>query len=291
MIQQLAGLSDDALHKLQQGVKWTVYTLLIINFVFYVVEDWDRAIHTLTPASTFLDWTSEFANSIDLVAWFLLLAMFELETYVLEDKDWTGWVARLVHGVRIACFVMIAHTVFAYANTVIKYEATVPVENVSSLCDMVDNDVAFVRSLRYTEVNAETCGQLSTASQFYWLGTDPVVTDMPGLELERDLAMADLIEAVVWLFILLAIELVVRLQGRSITGGALMSTVKTTKLLLYMILVAIAVYWATLSHWLYVWDEFVWVAGFFVIEMNISEWREELLDEQVGAAEAGASNA
>jgi hypothetical protein len=39
--------ADAKLHKLQQAVKWLVYTLLIINFVFYVIEDSQRAIHTL----------------------------------------------------------------------------------------------------------------------------------------------------------------------------------------------------------------------------------------------------
>ena len=65
-------------HKVQQIVKWTVYTLLIINFVFYFFEDWNRAFHKLTAESTFLEWTNEFATSIDESAWFILLFMFEL---------------------------------------------------------------------------------------------------------------------------------------------------------------------------------------------------------------------
>ncbi len=40
------------------------------------------------------------------------------------------------------------------------------------------------------------------------------------------------------------------------------------------------VYWATLSHWLYFWDELVWIGGFAAIEMNVSEWRDELLNTQ-----------
>jgi hypothetical protein len=31
------------------------------------------------------------------------------------------------------------------------------------------------------------------------------------------------------------------------------------------------------------WDELVWILGFAAIEMNVSEWREELLVEQVAA--------
>lgn len=60
------------LHKIQQAIKWTVYTLLIINFVYYINEDWNRAVHTLRAGATFLDWFGEFATSIDETGWFVL---------------------------------------------------------------------------------------------------------------------------------------------------------------------------------------------------------------------------
>ena len=262
MSQQAAVSADSKMHKIQQAVKWTVYTLLIINFVFYIFEDWDRAIHTLHAGSTFLDWTSEFANSIDESAWFLLLFMFELETYVVADEDWKGWIAHTVRGARLFCYVLIAHTVYAYIIVVANLQPTVAVEDISDLCGLIGADVSYVYNLEYTEVNDQTCGELSGESQFYWLAGDPVVSDMAGLNLERDLAWADLIEAVVWLLILLAIEIVVRLQSRGVSGGAMISTANTLKVFLYLTLIALGVYWATLSHWLYFWDELVWIGGF-----------------------------
>ena len=280
MSQQAAVIADSNMHKIQQAVKWTVYTLLIINFVFYVFEDWDRAIHTLHAGSTFLDWASEFANSIDESAWFLLLFMFELETYVVAEEDWKGWIAHTIRGVRLFCYALIAHTVYAYIIVVISLQPTVAVENVSDLCGLTSAHVSYVYNLEYTEVNDQTCGELSGESQFYWLAEDPVVSDMAGLNLERDLAWADLIEAVVWLLILLAIEIVVRLQSRGVTGGALISTGNALKVFLYLTLIALGVYWATLSHWLYFWDELVWIGGFAAIEMNVSQWRDELLGKK-----------
>ena len=280
MSQHPAVSADSKMHKIQQAVKWTVYTLLIINFVFYVFEDWNRAIHTLHAGSTFLDWTSEFANSIDESAWFLLIFMFELETYVVADEDWTGWVAHTVRGARLVCYVLIAHTVYAYIIVVANLLPTVAVENVSDLCGLASADVSYVYNLEYTEVHEQNCGELSNESQFYWLAEDPIVSDMAGLNLERDLAWVDLIEAVVWLLILLAIEVVVRLQRGGVTGGALMSTANTLKIFLYLSLIALGIYWATLSHWLYLWDELVWIGGFAAIEMNVSEWRDELLGKQ-----------
>jgi hypothetical protein len=283
MIARLASMDEAKLHKIQQTVKWTVYTLLIVNFVYYVFEDWNRASHVLTSSSTFLDWTAEFANSIDESAWFILLFMFELETYVLEDKEWKGWIAHAVHGLRLACYAMLTHTIIAYAGTAIDYMPAVEVERVSTLCDMVDDDVSYVHNLEYTEVNEQTCANLTSADQYYWVASDPVVTDLAGLNLERRLAWIDLAEAVIWLLILLAIEVIVRMQNHGVAGGTLISTLNRVKLLLYLTLIAFGVYWATLSHWLYFWDELVWIGGFAAIEMNVSEWRDELIEKEQSA--------
>lgn len=267
------------LHKLQQVIKWTVYALLIVNWGFYILEDWNRALHTLGPDATLPDWMREFATSIDESAWFVLLFMLELETYILEDQDWKGWVSKTIHAIRLVCVAMILHTVYAFAVTVIEYTPTVPVENVSSLCEMANDDISFVYNLEYTDITEQTCAGLSDATQFYRVGTDPVVTTSDGLALERALAWGDLVEVVMWLLIIIAIELVIRLQERGVTGGTLISTANRLKTVFYLVLCALAVWWATLSHWLYTWDTFLWIAGFAAIEMNINEWRDEILEE------------
>lgn len=275
--------------KIQQIIKWTVYALLIVNFLFYIAEDWGRAIHTITAASTFLDWTSEFATSIDELGWFLLLFMFELETYVLSDEVLKGRVARTLHAVRLFCYLMLAHTVYAFTVTVIDLQPTVPVQGVSDLCMMTDADVSYVYNLQYTAVDEESCTGLSDASAYFWLTEGDIVSDARGLELERDLAWADLLEVVVWLLILLFIEMTVRLQNRGITSGPLISIGNTVKLLLYAILIIEGIYWATLSHWLYLWDELLWIGGFAAIEMNLSDWRDEM-KEKLSRVDQGAKS-
>ena len=267
------------LHKLQQIVKWSVYALLVVNWGFYIVEDWNRALHTLAADATLLDWMGEFATSIDESAWFVLLFMLELETYILEDQDWKGWVAKTIHAVRLVCVLMILHTVYAFFVTVVEYGPTVPVENVSSLCEMTNDDVSFVYNLEYTSITDESCAGLSDATQFYRVGTDPVVTTREGLALEKALAWGDLVEVIAWLLIIIAIELVIRLQERGVTGGTLISTANRLKTVLYLMLFVLAAWWGSLSHWLYTWDTFLWIAGFAAIEMNINEWREEILEE------------
>ena len=267
------------LHKIQQIIKWIVYALLIVNWGFYIAEDWNRALHTLDSSSTVGDWAREFATSIDESAWFILLFMLELETYVLEDETFEGWVGKAIHTARLVCFLMILHTVYAFAVTVIQYGPTVPVENATTLCDLTDDGLSYVYNLEYTELTDETCGDLSDANQFYRVGTDPVVATQDGLRLERQLAWGDLIEVIMWLVIIAAIEMVVRLQERNITEGRAITTGNRVKSFAYLVLAGLAVWWGYLSHWLYSWDTFLWIAGFAAIEMNINEWREEIEEE------------
>jgi len=267
-------------HKIQQIIKWAVYALLIVNFVFYIFEDARRASFTLHAGSTFMDWTSAFATTIDESAWFVLLAMLEMETYVLDDEDLTGWVATTLHSIRLFCGALLAHSVYAFLVIIVVLTPTQAVDNVHDLCQMTDDGVSYVYNLEYTTISEQTCGQLSADTQFYWVGEDPVVANTAGLTLERHLAWADLAEVVLWILIMLAIEIVVRLQGRGVTGGRVIATANSVKLLFYVMLIGLGVYWATLSHWLYLWDELVWIGGFAAIEMNISEWRDEILERE-----------
>ncbi len=78
MLSRLAHFDEARLHRIQQVVKWAVYTLLIVNWLFYIAEDWNRAMHTLEPGDSIIKWLREFSTSIDTSAWFILLFMFEL---------------------------------------------------------------------------------------------------------------------------------------------------------------------------------------------------------------------
>ncbi len=53
---------------MRQLIKLIVYTLLIVNFVFYIRDDWQIAVHTMRDGGSFLDWTSSFATTIDEIA-------------------------------------------------------------------------------------------------------------------------------------------------------------------------------------------------------------------------------
>ena len=151
-----------------------------------------------------------------------LLIMFELETYALDDKAfekrWVGWG---LHGARLVCYVGLAHTVFA--NSIGAYDAwNAPVaEDVTSLCQVVDRNMSWGNNYDYHELTLENCDQFTTDSQFRMI--DPlVITDSEGWAMEKKQTLIALIDSIVWLLVIWAVELAVWLQNRNITGGTLM---------------------------------------------------------------------
>ncbi|NND57402.1 MAG: hypothetical protein HKN57_09125 [Xanthomonadales bacterium] len=265
-----------------QLVKWTVYSLLLVNWGYYAIEEAYIASHVLRQGGTFLQWTEEFATTIDEFAWFGLLFMFELETYALDEALKKRWVKWSIHGMRLACYLFLAHTVYARVNSMVDVFAVQPSPEVSQLCQVADQDISFGENYRYEVVTAENCASLSADSMFYLLEPS-VITDRDGFSLEKKHVYIDFQDAVMWLLVVWAIELSVWLQNRGITGGALMIVSHAARVG-YAVLFAHAAFWIWAGHWLYGWDQFLWIAGFSAIEMNLSEWREELREEQPDSA-------
>ena len=270
----------------RQYLKAIIYGLLLINFTFYLAEEMMIASHTLRADSGFLEWTSAFTTSIDLVAWFALLFLFELETYLLSDEAFTKARVRLMHGVRLVCYLFLAHTLFSYSNTVLDLRQVEQVEGVDNLCHWADSGVSWGSNIYYEELDRNNCQTLSNESTFFLIEDGEVVTDGTGFKIERQLTLIDLAEASTWLLILLLIEIGVRLQDRGIASGPLLRTVLGIKFGLYMVLWSAAAYWLFRGHYLYAWDESLWILGFVAIEMNMSDWRKEIRAE--GQSEATA---
>ena len=271
--------------EVRQGLKLVVYSLLLINFALYIRNDWVISGHTLHAGSTLLDWTRAFAVTIDESAWIILLVLFEMETYLLADNALSRKQSMFMQLVRIICYISLAHTLYAYTVYLQELNSAVLIDGVSNLCQLVSKDVSYAYNLVYTDLTADNCAALSTANQFYYI--DPpkffIVQDGAGLGIELELAWVDLIEAIVWLLILFTIEVAVWLQDRNISEGAAFRVLARIKLFLYSLLWMAIIYWLYRGHYMFAWDEFVWIAGFVAIEMNMRAWRKELIEANQAA--------
>ena len=133
------------------------------------------------------------------------------------------------------------------------------------------------------EVN---CAGLPAGPDFYFVD-NAAVTDDGGLEIERRSAWFDLQDAVTWLLVMFTIEIGIWLQERNITGGPVMLVTQFGKAL-YGVLFLDAAYWAWMGHWLYTWDQVLWIFGFWAIELNLKEWRDSIEADRQKAEPAAA---
>jgi len=224
---------------------------------------------------------TSYATSIDEMAWFALLFLFEAETYGLSD-DALNRVTRFIFvTIRIACYAFLLHTMYAYWFTYLELSNVVAFPSSTSLCDLASQDFSFLMNLAYTVIDASNCGTFTSGSELFRIGEDLVVTDAAGLSGERGLAIIDIIEVTAWLVIVILIELVVVAQERGTSEGPLITYSHYLTIALYTVLVLIAVYWIWEGHYVYAWDELLWIGGFAAIEMNLSEWRDDLSEAAV----------
>ena len=261
----------------RQVLKIAIYSLLLVNFILYIIDDVRIASYTMRNGGSLLEWTRAFATTIDVSAWLILLFLFELETYLLSDQTLSRpMFIRLMYAVRIFCYVFLVHSVYAFSVIYIDLLQVNLIPDISNLCELVPMDLSFVRNLAYTEIDLENCLTLSSGEIFYFTEPALVVSDVSGLRLEKNLALVDILEVLVWLLILMTIEIMVWLQDQSITRGSLVSFIKGAKYILYGSLWSMAAYWAYLGHYYFAWDEALWIIGFISIEMNVSDWKREI---------------
>jgi hypothetical protein len=259
----------------RQFIKWVVYSLLVVNFGYYFIEEIYISSHTLRSGGNLIEWLGEFATTIDEFAWISLLFLFELETYQISDESLERRSVRWsIHGFRMLCYVLLAHTVVERVVTVMEFEQVSLAPEISSLCQLADQEISYGNNYRYVLIDESNCAELGKGEAFYFL-EPTVITDQGGYLLEKKHVWVDLNDACVWLIVVLLIELAVRLQERGVTGAALTVLGYLTKFL-YGVLLALAIFWLWTGHWLYAWDQVLWIGGFWIIGRNLTEWREEL---------------
>lgn len=267
---------------LKIAIKAVVYTILFINYIYYINFDFTVAAHTLFEGSTLGEILRAFATTIDETAWIGLIFIYELETYALSDEAYTKNRAYIINAFKFIFVVAIAHTPFAYYVNLNDVISAVEIKNVDDLCQLVGMDKSYAFNLVYTEITDQTCSILSSSSQFFY--NDPrtflIVQDSAGLVIERELAWIDLFESLIWIAIIAVIEVNVRLQDQNLADGTAFSLLKRIKFILYSILWIFCIYWIYRGHFMFAWDEAMWIAGFFAIEMNLSDWRKEIREDQ-----------
>jgi len=279
-------MTDAVLHQtarqetLLQVLKWIIYGLLITNLGHYWFDDWRVAQHTLTEDSTFLQWMGAYATTFDDFAWIVLILIYETETHWLEDVSDNKLLNRTMQFAKVICYGLILQTTYSYVINLKAVYSVSLIPNTRDLCDIANLDLSFLRNLSFVDINVGTCATIAYAGDLYMYPTQAIVTDMAGLIENVTLRQVDLVENVCWLIVPIMLELEVRLQKQGYHEGPGIFWSYCVKIGAYGLILAAAAFWFAKGHYFFAWDEFIWVAGFVAVDLNLSEWREQLEDEE-----------
>lgn len=259
-----------------QAFKYTVYVLLAMNVYWFFDEETSAATLQFANGIDFADLIEAFSATIDTAAWVVLLLMFELETYVLDDQQFTKAVTWSLHGLRALCYAFIVYAFYGYiANLTFLYETTT-LPDVTDICALLPDQWSWAVTLDdYAELNAANCASFSDASVYYQFRDMMAVVDAQGLRDIRYLAWVDVINAAVWLLVVMVLEIDVRLQERDRYEGLALRLSTIAKFVLYSLLLLAAIYWGLKGDFIDFWDAFLWLVAFVFIELNVFEWRQE----------------
>lgn len=270
-----------------QLFKYFVYLFLAMNVYWFFAEEFLAAKLQFPDGVAVRDLIEAYAATIDTAAWVILLLMFELETYVLEDRHFTKTVTWALHGLRAICYGFIIYAFYGYMINVVFLDSVAPLAGVSDLCTLASAQWSYAGSLdEYTAITAANCGSFSTADSFLRFNTMQVVVDAEGLRAITALAWVDVINAGVWLLVVLVLEVDVRLQEHNRYEGLALHISTALKVILYSTLLSAAIYWGFKGDFVDFWDAILWLVAFVFIELNIFEWRQESLDD--GAVTTGS---
>jgi hypothetical protein len=202
--------------------------------------------------------------------------MFELETNVLEDKHFTPWVTWTLQGVRLFCYGFIVYAFYGYMINLAFLDGVAPFLEVSNLCSLPPGEWSYAVDLdEYVAITATNCATLSDAGNFLRFDTMPAIVDDPGHAALVGLAWVDVINAGVWLLVVLVLEIDVRLQEKNRFEGRALYLSNGAKIVLYGTLIYAAIYWGIYGDFVDFWDAFLWIVAFVFIELNVFEWRAE----------------
>lgn len=259
--------------------KYSVYCLLALNILLFFQSDLSASAQTFTDGVSWHNFVEAYSATIDTFAWVILLLLFELETAVLPDAVLKGALKWLLSGIRAVCYFFITYSFYGY---IVKYGVVTNLAGFDSadVCSLVGMGYTHLVSLDdYVPLGAEICAQMQGQVVQQIVGTKILGTpDQMGLA--KSLALTDVINAATWLIIVVVLEVEVWLQLKNRLSDRLLKASVFVKTILYLILLACAIYWGIDGDFLDFWDAFLWLVAFVFIELNIFQWHD--------SADAGA---
>ncbi len=281
--ERLAVVFKSDAEKVQLGFKYIVYATLMYLMSSYTHEEIVYFLDHGNPL-TVSEFIAYFPSTLQSVGWILLVAFFEIETYSLDEEASNRTVKLLLLARVIAYSMVIAALYLNFTSLAWSLAVGQDLLEEVSMCEIAELEEYVWYSFNWFNlpVNTENCALMGQGEN--WYQTDArVFTDQVGMERQIFLSRVDIVEISTWLTIACCFELKTQLLERELSHSILLKLTSYLLVLLYAVLFLIIVYWASIGVYKWAFDEFVWIFGFYLIDLNLDEWEDELNENEAKA--------
>ncbi len=269
-------------HTLYLVFKYSIYLLLTMNLYHFFSDEHGAFALTFADGYTLKNIFVGYNATIDTLAWLLLLYLFELETFILDDDVIVGWVKWSMHGIRTVCYFFLVSAFYNYIERYFLFTGIEPFQ-IDDVCTLVGTSYTYAFHMdEYIPWTQEICQMHLGEPLFRYIGTD-IIAPMSQSDMIIRLAWIDITNSGTWLIVVLILEIDVWLQIQGKLTPRIMLISKWIKLFLYLTLFACLGLWLIDGDLLDIGDAFLWLLGFFFIELNLFDWNAETTAESAAA--------
>jgi hypothetical protein len=255
-----------------QLFKIGIFSVLTVNLFVYLKEDVTAYLYLDSGASLGAA-LEAFAVTIDYVAWMVLIVLFEYETSALAKGKLSGAREYVLTGLTAVCYVVLVYASYGYGVALYEFYQYTPIET-ETACELVDEKFGYVNlQARPVELTAENCGEFND-KQIYKSPTDRLVASYESVVANKKLGWVDVANAIAWLIIVLIFQFEILLKQADKLTKHWLRICTATKVLMYLVLAANAVYWTIYSAFIDSWDAWLWLLAFVLIDLNLMGWED-----------------
>ncbi len=265
--------------KTRRTLKYIIYGSLILNLGRYFYDDYLAMLSALPPDASLKDYSTQFSTTIDMLAWVALVFIFELETFAIPDEKWTKTLTFFMRGTRSICYIAIIFSAYGYTVEALENFDTTEVLGITNTCQLADQEASLqINVFAYEKITPENCKTLSDDTKFFQISNEISYISESTLDHVKWIQLIDIDNAFIWLIVVLLIEFEVWMKSREKISTPILKFANIFKTFCYVILIGNMLIWLFTDYYLYAWDAFLWIFGFWAIELNLAEWEAELKD-------------
>ena len=254
--------------------KIVVYSALCYSGGSFIYEDIIAAQLLLSDSSSIAEVLNIFSVTIDTVAWMILLLIFELETSVLEDEVLQGKLKWVLSGISAFCYLVIIYALTGYVGKLIMLNDGA-VFVVNNICDLVNGTTVLMIDMdEYGALTQENCTSL-LGVEMGRINNFPIVYEQSIYEKILGLATVASVNSAAWILVVLILQFDIVMQLKGQLNKHIMRVSGVIKALLYSVLLFVAGYWGVEGDFIDFLDAFLWLSGFFIIELNVLNWNKD----------------